>query len=179
MVDCYRSGGNFEDALLLVNMAQATAKKQNDTTSNIYAGILHKKALVLTDQRDYSSSNKLLEHSIAIRSAQTVKWDTAVGGHISPGESPEEALKRETEEELGIKKIFFTFNGKYIWESSRERELVYSYRGSSDEKPHINPDEIDDGGFWPLEKIRENLGRGVFTPNFEREFKELIRDLTK
>lgn len=107
------------------------------------------------------------------------KWDTAVGGHISPGESPEEALKRETEEELGIKKIFFTFNGKYIWESSRERELVYSYRGSSDEKPHINPDEIDDGGFWPLEKIRENLGRGVFTPNFEREFKELIRDLTK
>jgi len=78
-VECYRSGGNFEDALLLVNQAQATAKRQNDTTSNIYAGILHKKALVLTDQRDYSSSNKLLERSIAIRLAQTVKWDTAAG----------------------------------------------------------------------------------------------------
>ena len=60
---------------------------------------------------------------------------------------------------------------KYIWESARERELVYSFTGTSDEIPVVNPDEIDDGRFWSLTEIRNNLGKGIFTPNFEHEFK--------
>lgn len=79
MVDCYRSMGNFEEALSLINQAQERIRSRNDTASNIYAGILHKKALVLTDQRNYSTSSRLLQHSIDIRLAQTVKWDTAIG----------------------------------------------------------------------------------------------------
>ena len=98
------------------------------------------------------------------------KWDTSVGGHISPGEKPEEALKRETEEELGITVFNYEFIKRYIWESSRERELVYSFRGTSDEIPVVNPDEIDDGRFWTLEEIKASLGKGIFTPNFEIEF---------
>lgn len=101
------------------------------------------------------------------------KWDTSVGGHLNPGETPEEALRRETEEELGIKAEKFRFRKKYIWESSRERELVYSFTGISEEKPVVNPDEIDDGRFWSLTEIRNNLGKGLFTPNFEHEFNVL------
>ena len=33
---------------------------------------------------------------------QPGKWDTAVGGHLDYGETPEEALRREVSEELGI-----------------------------------------------------------------------------
>lgn len=98
------------------------------------------------------------------------KWDTAVGGHISPGESAEEALKREAQEELGIVNFKFLLNKKYIWESSRERELVYSFTGTSDDIPVVNKDEIDEGRFWPLAEIKENLGKDIFTPNFEKEF---------
>jgi isopentenyldiphosphate isomerase len=101
------------------------------------------------------------------------RWDTSVGGHINPGESPEEALKREAGEELGIKIFRFTPVTRYIWESLTEREFVYSYEGSSEEIPVVNPDEIDDGRFWTMEEIRKNLDRGIFTPNFEKEFKEL------
>ncbi len=102
------------------------------------------------------------------------KWDTSVGGHINPGETAEEALRRETEEELGIKDVKFRFREKYIWQSSRERELVYSFTGSSKSKPVVNPDEIDEGRFWSVTEIRDNLGKGLFTPNFEHEFVALL-----
>lgn len=98
------------------------------------------------------------------------KWDTSVGGHISPGESAEDALKRETLEELGLTEFQFRLLGKYIWKSPREREYVYSFTGTSDELPVINPGEIDDGRYWTIHEISENLGKGIFTPNFEHEF---------
>jgi len=98
------------------------------------------------------------------------KWDTSVGGHIGPGEKPEEALRRETGEELGIKNFTYKFIKKYIWESARERELVYSFTGTSEENPVVDPGEIDEGRFWALEEIKEFLGKGIFTPNFEKEF---------
>ncbi|MCU0473305.1 MAG: NUDIX domain-containing protein [Bacteroidales bacterium] len=102
------------------------------------------------------------------------KWDTSVGGHISPGERVEEALRRESEEELGIKDISFQLIKKYIWESQRERELVYSFRGTSADIPSVNPDEIEEGRFWSLEEIKDSLGKEIFTPNFEKEFTGLV-----
>lgn len=104
------------------------------------------------------------------------KWDTSVGGHISPGEKTEYALRRETKEELGINILDFKFRKKYIWESPRERELVYSFTGTSKDIPVIFKDEIDEGRFWTLDEIEENLGKGVFTPNFEFEFGMLFKD---
>jgi isopentenyldiphosphate isomerase len=100
-------------------------------------------------------------------------WDTSVGGHMSPGETPDEALKRETREELGLKEFSSKLVKKYIWESPREKELVYSFVGTSENQPIINRDEIDDGRFWSMEEIRTNLGKNILTPNFEHEFRML------
>lgn len=101
-------------------------------------------------------------------------WDTSVGGHINPGEKTEDALRRETYEELGLKEFSFEFIAKYIWESVRERELVYSFRGKAARLPLINKDEIQEGRFWNMEEIREHTGKGIFTPNLEHELHVLI-----
>jgi isopentenyldiphosphate isomerase len=115
-----------------------------------------------------------LQKRAKTKDIQPGKWDTSVGGHISPGENPDEALMREAGEEIGLNNFVPEFLGKYIWESPRERELVNSFSTISDKFPVINKDEIDEGRFWSLKEIKENLGNDVFTPNFEHEFIKLV-----
>ncbi len=104
---------------------------------------------------------------------QPGKWDTSVGGHIDYGEEVADALRREAREELGLTDIEPEFITSYAFESDRERELVNAFRVVVSQIPSPS-DELDGGRFWSLAEIQENLGKGVFTPNFESEFKRLF-----
>ena len=107
---------------------------------------------------------------------QPGKWDTAVGGHVDLGESVEQALQREAREELGIEGFTPQPVTHYVFRSAREQELVFTYRTVFDGL--IRPsDELDGGRFWSIDELRENIGQGVFTPNFESEFRRLFGQL--
>jgi isopentenyldiphosphate isomerase len=117
-----------------------------------------------------------LQKRAKTKDIQPGKWDTSVGGHMSPGETPYEALMREAGEELGLNNFVPEYLGKYVWKSSRERELVNSFSTISDLVPVINKDEIEEGKFWAIGEIKKNLGKDLFTPNFEHEFMTLFNN---
>ncbi len=102
------------------------------------------------------------------------KWDTSVGGHVGLDESIEAALLREIREELGLTISSPRFLARYIWQSKREKEMINSYSTISDDIPEINKSEIEEGRSWTVEDIKLNLGKNIFTPNFEHEFKILF-----
>lgn len=82
------------------------------------------------------------------------------------------ALKREACEELGIIDFTPEVITNYVFESTREKELVFVHKTVYDGEIHPS-DELDGGRFWNVEEIKENIGKGIFTPNFEQEIERV------
>jgi len=59
-----------------------------------------------------------------------------------------------------------------------ESELVHTFRMVSNGPFKINHDEIIFGKFWRIKDIKNNLGKEIFTPNFEQEFALLQKYLS-
>lgn len=110
---------------------------------------------------------------------QPGKWDTAVGGHISVGETLETALKREAWEEIGLTQFSAKLVKTYRWDSEIESELVYAFITHDFKSIHLHSDEVVEGRFWTPKQIESNIGQGIFTPNFENEYQLLKNEFVK
>ena len=116
-----------------------------------------------------------LQKRAADKDIQPGKWDTSVGGHVDYGEETEEAMRREVREELGIIDFKPVFLRRYKFVSDREAELVHSYYTVYDGEIQPDPVEISEGKFWKISEIEQEMGKNVFTPNFENEFCTIVK----
>ena len=113
------------------------------------------------------------------------RWDTSVGGHVAPGESPEQAIRREAREELAI-----DLDGPaeadglprlerlepYIYRDEIETEYVVPFRLVYSGSPRPNPEEVEEGAFFEVDEIRRRLKQQPerFTPHFRLAFGRLM-----
>lgn len=123
-----------------------------------------------------SRGDLYLQHRPKWKDIQPDKWDTAVGGHVDYGEAITQALQREVREELGLTELEFRFLKSYVFESKVEREYVNVYMAVSDSEPNPS-DELDGGRFWSRAEIEKSIGTGIFTPNFESEYINVVKPL--
>ncbi|MBD8348754.1 NUDIX hydrolase [Dysgonomonas sp. HGC4] len=119
----------------------------------------------------FNEAGKLyMQKRSATKDIQPNKWDSSVGGHIDLNETPQQAALREAGEEIGLKDLTIHYIDKYIIETDRERELTYCFYTKTNQIPKVDMKEVSDGRFWDISEINEQLGKNIFTPNFELDF---------
>jgi isopentenyldiphosphate isomerase len=133
--------------------------------------LLHKVVHVLVFN---SAGELLLQKRSMSKDVAPGKWDTSVGGHVSPAEDTYLAARREMEEELGVDTGEIIFLYSYIHSNTYESELVYTHSCIHDGPFSFNAEEIDSVKFWEIEEIKKALGTGVLSDNFESEIAKYL-----
>lgn len=170
-------------------------KKQNELSNEEWVPLVNESGKVIgqAPRSQVHNGNKLLHpvvhlHVINRNKAillqkrpeskliQPGKWDTAVGGHISVGETLDQALKKEAFEEIGLENFSAKLHKTYKWESEVEAELVYLFITFDYKNYRVHSPEVEEARFWTIKQIENNLGKNIFTPNFELEF-QLLKEL--
>lgn len=157
------------------NVIDAATRKECHSGSKLLHPVVHLHILNETKDALYMQKRSML------KDIQPGKWDTAVGGHVDLGENVNMALMREAKEELGLTDFTPSHVVSYVFESEIERELVNTFSAvvnQNEVKIVIDPEEISEGRFWTFAEIKENIGKGVFTPNFEQEFERIFPIIT-
>jgi isopentenyldiphosphate isomerase len=129
---------------------------------SIHILVLNHQGLILLQKRSLS------------KDMEPGKWDSSVGGHVSFGQSYQEAALREAQEELGFTPEVMHFLYALRIRDLQESENIHSYLVFADGPFNPCPDEIDEIRFWNKKEIEINLGSGLFTPNFELDFQQFL-----
>jgi isopentenyldiphosphate isomerase len=138
--------------------------------------LLHKVVHVLV----FNSRDELiLQKRSMSKEVAPGKWDTSVGGHVNAGEALEDAVLREMEEELCIKGDVPEYLYSYIHSNPFETELVYTYKCVYDGEIICQQEEIDEVRPWSMDEIKQNIGSGTMSDNFEHEIQTYLKYCSK
>jgi len=133
--------------------------------------LIHKVVHVLVFN---SAGALLLQRRSMNKDVAPGRWDTSVGGHVSPGEDLVTGAQREMEEELGVVPDSLKFLYSYIHSNPYETELVFTYSCVNNGPFSFNREEIDEVRYWNMEELRNATGKGILSDNFESEIRKYV-----
>ncbi|HWP61306.1 MAG TPA: NUDIX domain-containing protein [Candidatus Paceibacterota bacterium] len=120
-------------------------------------GLLHR--CVVAEIRDSQGRWLLVKQASDRQDAG--QYVSPVGGHVQAGESEDDALRREADEEVGLQGDFeFSFVGRIIFDrhiiGRHENHFFALYEISSDVQPHLN-EESESYKYFTEDEIRTAL----------------------
>ncbi|MBM3303595.1 MAG: NUDIX domain-containing protein [Candidatus Aenigmarchaeota archaeon] len=107
-------------------------------------------------------------------------WSIVFGGHLHSGETYEQAVARESEEELGLKlKPIFVADYRLRWLEGRltDNENSKVYALVTDEEPTLDAGELKQGSFMTLEEAKKKIKAERFLPETRDMLKIIERFL--
>ncbi len=106
------------------------------------------------------------------------KWEFSAGGHLEAGEGEEKGMKKEAEEEIGVKELNLKKIGEERVDVKQEgmhnKEIVSVFKTVSKTGIVIDGEEVEDGRFWELEELKKEIeeNEAEFTPLLVRCLKK-------
>jgi len=123
--------------------------KNDQIIGNIAKDIAHEKGLLhrTVIAEVINTKGEWLLVKQASHKQDAGQYVNPVGGHVSSGETEDEALKRETAEEVGIKNFKYNHVGKVIFNRKvigrKENHYFIVYEIYSDENIQLNDESVD------------------------------------
>ncbi len=104
-----------------------------------------------------TAGDMLLQRRAAHKYHSGGLWTNTCCSHPFPGESTLHAAHRRLAEEMGfdcqLKPLFeFSYQAE-VGNGLTEYEYDHVYTGCFDDAPVINPDEVSEYAYWPVEKV--------------------------
>lgn len=105
-----------------------------------------------------------------------------VGGHVSAGESIDNALIRECQEEVGLSPVKYTLVGQTIYNREvigrQENHLFIVYEIETDETPILNHESVEFRWF-SIEEIKSNVKSNpdLFGAAWHHVYKNIFKEI--
>jgi len=167
MIDVVDEAGN-----VIRTMSRAETEKLNHLIQNVLVFIFNPKGEVWIQLRPMHKKHF------------PGQWDISACGAVSSGETPDEAARRETFEEMGIKpELIFveSFLNEFPGQDSQTfRRLSHLYIGISEEEPKLN-DEVDEFKAFDRKKLKKEVVTRPekYVPSFLLELEKAIKARSK
>jgi isopentenyldiphosphate isomerase len=133
--------------------------------------LIHRSVMVFVLNEDDSV---FVNQRSALKQMYPGYWSIAFGGHVQAGETYDDAVAREVEEETGLRGHIFPITS-FQKRTADERENVRVYGVRAEEDLRLFAEEIEQGRFVTMAELNQMLGHFDFLP----ETPTLLRTLTE
>lgn len=101
------------------------------------------------------------------------KWDAAVAGHVRFGETAEQAIVRECQEEINYKLENYQAISQRLFKAKTSTALMMVYIGTIEDLPKANYSEVEEVAFFNINEIPPIINKGLATKGIAEELIQL------
>lgn len=101
-------------------------------------------------------------------------WDTAAGGMVAAGESYAQSAQRELAEELGVSGVELVEHDHFYFEDGDSRLWCMSYSAVWDGPLHLQPEEVMEARFLPIETVLQEAAQKPYCPDAQEGLRRYL-----